>query len=145
DVVHIEVRAATEAFSLAGLDSLTDAADRLEEILEFTQRILDLETERLRELEYAAINGLFAPLDPHTVLLTPEEHADLGVRSKGEVGGSGGEIRAEGRRIAVSKVLPGMPAGRGGMQAGDLPLEIEGARTANMTGSEAQALLRGPV
>ena len=50
---------------LAGLD---DAADRLEEMLVFAQSVLDLEAEPLHELEYAAINGLFAPLDPHTIL-----------------------------------------------------------------------------
>jgi carboxyl-terminal processing protease len=145
EVVHIEVRAATEAFSLADVDSLGAAADRLEEILEFTQRILDLETERLHEIEYVAINGLFAPLDPHTILLTPEEHADLGIRTKGEFGGIGAQIRAESRRIVIIKVLPGMPAELAGVQAGDVVLEIDGVRTVNMTASEAQGLLRGPV
>ena len=145
DVVHVEVRSATESFSLVDIDSLGAAADRLEEILEFSQRILDLDADRLHELEYAAINGLFAPLDPHTILLTPEEHADLGVRTKGEFGGIGAQIRAEARRIVIVRVLPGMPAERAGMQAGDVLLEVDGARTVNMSASEAQALLRGPV
>jgi carboxyl-terminal processing protease len=145
DVVKVEVRAATESFALSDVDSLVAAADRLEEILEFTQRVLDLETERLHELEYDAINGLFAPLDPHTILLTPEEHADLGVRTKGEFGGIGAQIRAEGRRIVIIKVLPGMPAELAGMQAGDVLLEIDRVRTVNMAASEAQKLLRGPI
>lgn len=145
DVLRVKVRSATEDFPLAALDTLGDAAERLEAILEFTQTILDLEPEPLHELEYAAINGLFAPLDPHTILLTPEEHADLGVRTKGEFGGIGAQIRAEGRRIVILRVLPGMPAQRAGLEAGDVILQIDGARTVNMTASEAQQILRGPV
>src|SRR5690606_17701402 len=52
--VRVRVRSAEAAFSIEGLETLGHAADRLEEILEFTQSVLDLETEPLHELEYAA-------------------------------------------------------------------------------------------
>lgn len=143
--VNVRVRKASQDFSLEGLQGLSDAADRIEEILSFAQTVLDLEQEPLHELEYAAINGLFAPLDPHTILLTPEEHADLGVRTKGEFGGIGAQIRAEGRRIVVVRVLPGMPAEAAGLKAGDVVLKIGEQATVNMSASEAQSLLRGPL
>ena len=143
--VEVKVRSASKRFALHDVQTLRQAGDRLEEILEFAQGVLDLEDEPLHELEYAAINGLFAPLDPHTLLLTPEEHADLGVRTKGEFGGIGAQIRAEARRIVVVRVLPGMPAALAGLENGDVILRIDGVSTVNMTAQEAQQLLRGPV
>jgi carboxyl-terminal processing protease len=143
--VTVRVASSSQEFATGDLDSLIDAADRLEQILEFAQSVLDLDEEPLHELEYAAINGLFAPLDPHTILLTPEEHADLGVRTKGEFGGIGAEIRAERRRIVIVRVLPGMPADKAGIKAGDVVTRISGQSTVNMSAQEAQQLLRGPV
>lgn len=143
--VVVTVRSASKTFALQDVETLGQAADRLEEVLEFAATTLDLEGEPRHELEYAAINGLFAPLDPHTILLTPEEHADLGVRTKGEFGGIGAEIRAERRRIVVMRVLPKMPAETSGLRAGDVIMRIDGVSTVNMTAQEAQQLLRGPV
>ncbi|MBX7079668.1 MAG: PDZ domain-containing protein [Nannocystaceae bacterium] len=145
DTLKVRVRSATAEFALGDLGSVTGAAIRLEQVLEFAQGVLDLEPEALHELEYAAINGLFAPLDPHTILLTPEQHADLGVRTKGEFGGVGAQIRSEARRIVIVGVLPGMPADKAGVVAGDVVLTIDGESTVNMTSEEAQQRLRGPV
>lgn len=145
DDLVVKVRSETRRFSMAELSTIDDAADRLEEVLEFTQSVLALDDEPLHELEYTAINGLFAPLDPHTILLTPEEHSDLGVRTRGRFGGIGAQIRAENRRIVIVKVLPGMPAETQGLEAGDVILEIDRVATVNMPGTEAQELLRGPV
>lgn len=143
--LEVSVRAAKAVFELDDVTTLGLAAERLESILAFARRELELEGGPLHELEYAAINGLFAPLDPHTILLTPEEHADLGVRTKGQFGGIGAEIGEEVRRIRVIRVLPEMPAERAGVRGGDVILKIAGESTVNMSASEAQQLLRGPV
>lgn len=132
-------------FSLTGLGDLMAAAERLEEILRFTQSELKLAPDATHKLEYAAINGLLAPLDPHTILLTPEEHTDLGVKTKGQFGGIGAEIREEERRIRIGRVLPGSPAEQGGLRAGDLVTQIDKQSTVNLRVVEAQQLLRGPV
>lgn len=145
DALDVTVRAATRQFSLTGLGSLFDAAERLETILEFTQSVLNLEEEPLHELEYAAINGMLLPLDPHTVLLTPEQHTDLGVKTRGQFGGIGAEIRAESRRIRVVRVIPEGPAEKAGVQDGDLILKIDRESTINMSVVDAQQKLRGPV
>jgi len=145
DVLHVRVGAATSEFRLDDLPTLAAAADRLEQVLVFAQGVLALEPEPLHELEYAAINGFFALLDPHTILLTPEEHTDLGVRTKGQFGGVGAEIRADMRRIVIVRVLPGMPAERAGVRGGDIVLKIGDQSTVNMSATDAQQLLRGPV
>ena len=145
DTIRVRVRSTNEQFALGDVTTLVGAATRLEEILTFTQSVLDLEPPALHELEYAAINGLFGPLDPHTILLTPEQHADLGVRTKGEFGGVGAQIRPEARRIVIVAVLPGLPAEKAGLKAGDVVLTIDGVSTVNMSAEEAQLTLRGLV
>ena len=141
--VNVKVRAATKAFDLRGLSTLSAAAARLEDILEFTQSVLKLDEPEKHELEYVAINGFFSVLDPHTILLTPEEHAELGVRTRGEFAGVGAEIRAEARRIRIVRVIEGGPAAAAGLRAGDLIVRIDDESTVNMTSREAQQLLRG--
>lgn len=143
--LKVTVRSRSAEFALEELGGINGAADRLEEILVFTQDVLDLDSEPLHELEYAAINGMFAPLDPHTILLTPEEHTDLGVRTRGRFGGIGAQIREENRRILIVKVLPGMPAELAGVHGGDILLKIDNESTVNMTSAEAQERLRGQV
>lgn len=145
DELRVRVRSATQEFALGDVTTLVGAATRLEEVLTFTQSVLELEPPALHELEYASINGLFSPLDPHTILLTPEQHADLGVRTKGEFGGVGAQIRPEARRIVIVAVLPGLPADKAGVRAGDVVLTIDGESTVNLSAEEAQQKLRGPV
>lgn len=145
DKVDVTVRAEKREFDVGGFKNLQEAADELEKILVFTQEVLTLEDEPLHELEYAAINGMLAPLDPHTILLTPEEHADLGVKTRGRFAGVGAEIRPENRRIVVARVLPGSPAEKDGLKAGDIILQIDDQSTVNMTAQDASEVIRGPV
>lgn len=145
DTATVTVGDVHREFSLEGLGSLASAADRLSEVLAFTRDQLKLDAEAAHKLEYAAINGLLAPLDPHTILLNPDEHTDLGIKTKGQFGGIGAEIREEERRIRVMKVVPGSPAEKGGLRGGDLILQIDKQSTVNLRAADAQQMLRGPV
>ncbi len=127
----------------AGLE-LREGAERLEAILVWIRDQRKLEGEALHAIEYAALNGYLAPLDPHTVLLTPEEHAELGVKTKGRFGGVGIRVYEGQRRIVVDEVLTDSPAQKAGMEAGDVILKIDGQATVNMPIIEARELLRGP-
>ncbi len=141
----VTVGSATKQFQVDKLDDLMATSDLLSEVLVFTRETLNLEGTPLRELEYHAINGLLAPLDPHTILLDPKEHNDLGVRTRGQFGGIGAEIRVDQRRILIVRVMPGSPAEKAGVKDGDLLLEIADQSTVSMSSLEAQELLRGPV
>ena len=145
DELAITVRARSQRFSIADVKDLDAAADVLEQVLMFTAEGLSLTDEPLHELEYTAINGLFASLDPHTILLTPEESADLGVKTRGRFGGIGAEIAARDRRIMVMRVLPGSPAEAAGLQDNDVIVEIDEQSTVNLSSADAQTLLRGPI
>lgn len=143
--LEVTVRDQSKRFAIGELKGLDPAADRLEEILEFTASVLSLEAEPLHELEYAAINGFLSPLDPHTILLTPEESAELGVKTRGSFGGIGAEIVARDRRILVVRVIPESPAAKAGLQDNDVILAIDDQSTVNMSSADAQGLLRGPI
>lgn len=144
---RLEVRVGPQSrtFSLDGLDTVLDAADRLEDVLEFAQEVLSLDEAGLHKLEYSATNGFLLPLDLHTVLLGPEEHADLGVRTRGAFGGIGAEVETTDRRGVITKVLPNTPAERAGIQPGDVLLAVDGQSMLAMTKAEVQQALRGPV
>jgi carboxyl-terminal processing protease len=145
-VFKVTVGAFSQNFTVGAPATLLAAAEQLEKILEFTRAHLDLEgDEAVHRLEYAALNGLLAPLDPHTILLTPEERSDLGIKTKGEFGGVGAEINVEARRIKIVRVLPGSPAELAGLLAGDVILQIDRQATVNLPAADAQSLLRGPV
>lgn len=145
DELEVTVRSRTQSFSLAEVDDFDAAADVMEKVLEFTAEVLSLDGEPLHELEYAAINGFLARLDPHTILLTPEESAELGVRTRGSFGGIGAEIVATDRRILVVRVLPGSPAEAAGLRNNDVILTIDEQSTVNLSTDDARGLLRGPV
>ncbi len=141
----VTVGTVKKSFDISGAVDLKSAADLLEQVLVFCRDQLALEGEPLHELEYAAINGFLAPLDPHTLLLTPEETADLGIKTRGSFGGIGAEVRIVDKDLVVLRVLPDSPAAAAGIVAGDVILKIAGQSTVNIEPSEAQMLMRGPV
>ena len=132
EALEIRLDRREHRISLAGVNDMASAIDRLEELLIFTSRSLGMKKEEKRELEYAAINGFLAPLDPHTILLTPEETTDLGVRTKGRFGGIGVEVTLRERRLLVTRVMPDSPALAIGLKVGDVLLRIDGRSTLDM-------------
>lgn len=91
-----------------------------------------------------AIDGMLEELgDPHTVLMSNEDHSRLMVETQGEYGGVGMEIGARDGWITVISPLPGTPAERAGMMAGDRIIEIDGKTTHDLPEDEAVKRLRG--
>ena len=91
-----------------------------------------------------AIDGMLEELgDPHTVLMTADDHSRLMVETQGEYGGVGMEIGARDGWITVISPLPGTPAERAGLMAGDRIVSIDGKTTRDLAEDEAVKLLRG--
>src|SRR5687768_5445679 len=97
------------------------------------------------DLYKMAIDGMLEELgDPHTSFMSAEEYSRLMVQTQGEYGGVGMEIGSRDGWITVIAPLPGTPAERAGLQAGDRIVDIEGKTTRNMADDDAVKLLRGP-
>lgn len=97
------------------------------------------------EIEYAMVNGVLDTLDPHSMLLPPEDASEMDVENQGEFGGLGVTIVERGAGLLVENTLPGTPAERAGVQENDRITRIAGQSTMNMSLDEAVELLRGPV
>ena len=64
-------------------------AARLREVFAFLQSNLKDTEVDLRDIEYAACNGMLRTLDPHSILLTPEDYSEMQLSTRGEFGGLG--------------------------------------------------------
>ncbi|HUP88109.1 MAG TPA: S41 family peptidase, partial [Longimicrobiales bacterium] len=93
-----------------------------------------------------AIDGMLEELgDPHTVLMTADDNARLTTEIQGQYGGVGMEIGARDGWITVISPLPGTPAERAGLAAGDRIVSIDGKTTRDMPEDQAVKTLRGKV
>ncbi|HSH45794.1 MAG TPA: PDZ domain-containing protein, partial [Longimicrobiales bacterium] len=97
------------------------------------------------QLYQMAIDGMLQELgDPHSSFMTPEDYEKLRVQTQGEYGGLGIEIDIRDGWLTVLSPLPGSPAEKVGLQAGDQIIRVEGESTEGWTTDEAVAVLRGP-
>jgi carboxyl-terminal processing protease len=97
------------------------------------------------ELYRMAVEGLLRELgDPYTSFMSAEEYNNLRVQTTGEYGGLGIQIAERDGWITVIAPLPGTPAERVGLLAGDRIVEVEGRSTEGWKDEEAVRVLRGP-
>lgn len=71
------------------------------------------------ELISAAIEGIFAKLDPYSNFLDKQEFSNIRDANKGEYFGFGIEIATEDDKITIITPFAGSPAERAGIRAGD--------------------------
>ena len=92
-----------------------------------------------------AIDGMLKELnDPYTVFLRKKDLEDLTVATTGNYGGLGIRIEASDGWIQVVAPLPGTPAERVGVQAGDRIIAVEDSSTHEWSIDKAVSKLRGP-
>ncbi|MEZ4236077.1 MAG: S41 family peptidase [Myxococcota bacterium] len=101
----------------------------------------------LAQVEYSLINGILATLDPHSVLLPPDDAHEMDIENQGEFGGLGIQIEVDDTdgRLKISCPIEDTPAQRAGLKPDDQIIRIDGESTLNLTLDEAVTRLRGPV
>src|SRR5215208_382256 len=138
----LTVGAAQKELDISGLDSIWKIRTVLGEAMGFIQEHLVAHKE-LKQIEYAAVNGMLQTLDPHTILLEPKFFKEMKLQTRGEFGGLGFVIAMRDGNLTVVKVLKGTPAQRAGVKAKDHIQKIEEQSTINMDLQDAVDRLRG--
>ncbi|MBX3270039.1 MAG: PDZ domain-containing protein [Sandaracinaceae bacterium] len=140
--LHVDNRRAR--FRVDDVDSPWTLSARFREVFGFIQQNLSGEDVELRDIEYAAINGMLRTLDPHSILLTPEVYEEMRMSTRGEFGGLGIVISIRDGQLTIIRPMEGTPAGRAGLRRMDRIVTINDESTLNMPLSEAVNRLRGP-
>ncbi|MFO1022418.1 MAG: S41 family peptidase [Planctomycetales bacterium] len=98
-----------------------------------------------RVLFEAALEGMMEKLDPYSNYIGPEEISRFNAQVEQEFGGIGIQIHIpeNTKRLTVMTPLPGTPAYRAGLRAGDQILEIEHKSTENIKLDDAVRTLKG--
>ena len=139
----IQVHDAQARFGVSDVNAPWVLSSRFREIFGFLQTNLADEDIDLRDVEYAAVNGMLRTLDPHTVLLIPDVYEEMRMSTRGEFGGLGIVISIPEGHLTVMQPMPNTPASRAGLEAGDRIVKINDESTLNMPLSEAVDRLRG--
>jgi carboxyl-terminal processing protease len=141
--VKVRVDTQEKEFHVDNVQGPWDVSARLREIFAFLQDNLRNTDVDLREIEYAACNGMLHTLDPHSVLLSPEAYKEMNLSTTGQFGGLGIVISIRDQQLTVINPMPGTPAARAGIKRFDRILKINNESTLNMGLNEAVNHLRG--
>lgn len=140
----VNVNGKVRDWDISHVDSLWKMSWTLKDVFKHLNENMR-KSEELRDVEYAAVNGMLSTLDPHSVLLRPEVYREMRLSTKGEFGGLGFVIQMKEGNLTVVKVLPKTPAHRAGIKKDDRIKRIGEESTVNMDLNEAVSKLRGPV
>ena len=141
--VTVRVEADERKFRVDNVQGPWDVASRLREVFGFLQGKLRGTEVDLRDVEYAACNGMLHTLDPHSVFLSPDAYKEMNVSTSGAFGGLGIVISIRDQQLTVMNPMPDTPAGRAGLKRLDRITKINAESTLNMPLDDAVKRLRG--
>ena len=141
--VKVRVDTQEKTFRVDDVVGPWDVSSHLRDVFAFLQDGLRGTDVDLRDVEYAACNGMLHTLDPHSVLLSPDAYKEMNLSTQGQFGGLGIVISIRDQQLTVMNPMPGTPAGRAGLKKYDRILKINSEPTLNMGLNEAVSHLRG--
>jgi carboxyl-terminal processing protease len=90
-----------------------------------------------------AVHGAMQPIDPYFRYLDPRAYGDARADATGSFGGLGLEVEASGSAVRIVAPMPGSPAERAGLVAGDLIVRIDDQPLSGLPFADAIARMRG--
>ncbi|HLK36553.1 MAG TPA: MXAN_5808 family serine peptidase [Polyangiaceae bacterium] len=141
--VKVRVDTQEKQFRVDDVVAPWDVSSHLRDVFAFVQDGLRGTDVDLRDVEYAACNGMLHTLDPHSVLLSPEAYKEMNLSTQGQFGGLGIVISIRDQQLTVIDPMPNTPAGRAGLKRYDRITKINNESTLNMGLNEAVNHLRG--
>jgi carboxyl-terminal processing protease len=143
--VQVRVDTAQQDFNIAEVDSPWALSMKMREIFRFISQNLapNTDAETVRNIEYAAVNGMLSTLDPHSMLLDPQTYNEMKLNTRGSFGGLGIVIGIRKGALTVIRPMPNTPAWNAGIKAGDRIIRIANESTVNMMLNDAVSRLRG--
>lgn len=141
--------------NLADTDSESDAYTQYlfgdsEELSSINKMLTILETSYFEELETealieGALDGMAkATGDPYTEYLNEQETTSFEEDVSGSFQGIGAEVMKDGEYVRIISPIANSPAEAAGLQPNDLIVEVDSESVAELTITEAVALIRGP-
>jgi carboxyl-terminal processing protease len=141
--VTVRVETNEKKFRIDNVQGPWDVSARLREVFAFLQKHLRGTEVDLREVEYAACNGMLHTLDPHSVFMSPDAYKEMNLSTSGAFGGLGIVISIRDQMLTVMNPMPDTPAGRAGLKRLDRIVKINNESTLNMPLDDAVRRLRG--
>ncbi|MGH7270687.1 MAG: MXAN_5808 family serine peptidase, partial [Polyangiaceae bacterium] len=141
--VRVRVDTQEKEFRVDDVVGPWDVSSHLRDAFAFIQDGLRGTDVDLRDVEYAACNGMLHTLDPHSVLLSPDAYKEMNLTTQGQFGGLGIVISIRDQQLTVINPMPNTPAGRAGLKRYDRITKINNESTLNMGLNEAVNQLRG--
>ena len=142
-----EVTTQDAATPAPGVERETDLdSGILDEILDILAQDF-VDPDRIdRELLFeGAIDGIFAALgDPHSTYIDPTTYAVNRDDFSGAFQGIGATVARQDNYVVIVHPLPGTPAERAGLEAGDIILAVDGEDAEGWTVDKAVLVIRGP-
>lgn len=110
------------------------------------QHYVDQQAVSDEHMMQMSITGMLASLGDvgHTSYLTREELQQLQSGLKGELEGIGARITVRDRRPTIMQAMPGSPAQKAGLKAGDAILKVNGEPVGTMSLQQLVNKVRGP-
>jgi carboxyl-terminal processing protease len=142
NTVAVAVNDKREVFDTSDVDSPWRLINKLRRIFKFVETNMNPGAD-LAKVEYAAVNGMLNTLDPHSILMDPDQARDMDTATSGKFGGLGIIIRMIDKKLTVVKPMKDTPAWDKGIKAGDHIVRINNEPTENLTSNEAVDRMRG--
>ena len=109
------------------------------------QDFVDAERVDKQFLFEGAIQGIFDALgDPHSTYIDPNTWAISRNEFSGTFHGIGANVSTQDNFVVIVRPIPGTPAERAGIRAGDLILEVDGESAEGWALDKAVLRIRGP-